>query len=98
MWAAIVGALGRVAGWFLGAGTMKWALFAFLWFAVAQLFAIVLDLLPSWVSADALNANTSAFTPALWFFIDYFKVQDGISLVLGAAVVRFLIRRIPFIG
>ncbi|WP_109064064.1 DUF2523 family protein [Aggregatibacter kilianii] len=32
------------------------------------------------------------------YMLDYLKFKDGVSLILSAYSVRFLIRRIPFIG
>lgn len=98
MFAAIVAAFGRILAWLLSAGSMKWALGAFLAFGLTLLVDLVLSLLPAWFSPDALSASTSVFPPSLWFFIDYFQLQLGLSMTFAAYCARFLIRRIPFIG
>lgn len=98
MFAVIVAALGQFVSWLLGASTFKWIFSAFLWFGLAALLDLLLDLLPGWFSTDGLVSASAVFTPEIWFFIDYFNVQLGLSLTFSAWVVRFLIRRIPFVG
>ncbi|WP_307941535.1 DUF2523 family protein [Pseudomonas mosselii] len=36
--------------------------------------------------------------PSVWYFMSIFQIPYGITVVLSAYVLRFLIRRIPFIG
>ena len=40
----------------------------------------------------------SNFGEAISYFLNYIKLKEGIELILTAYNVRFLIRRIPFIG
>ena len=98
MYALIFAALSRVVAWCLGSGVIKWGFTALLWFGLALLLDLVLDLLPAWFSPDGIASASAVFTPEVWFFVDYFQLQTGLSMLLGAYVARFLIRRIPFIG
>ncbi len=98
MFGLIVAAASRVVAWGLGSGVVKWGFTALLWFGLALLLDIVLDLLPAWFSSDGIGGASSVFTPEIWYFIDYFNLQLGLSMLFGAYVARFLIRRIPFIG
>ncbi|WMC01031.1 hypothetical protein [Inovirus D_HF2_144] len=51
---------------------------------------------------DSLDYDLSNYAGGIGggisYILDYLKVKDGISLILSAYSVRFLIRRIPFIG
>lgn len=98
MFAALVAAFGRILSWFLGASSMKWAVGAFLAFGLTLLVDLILTLFPTWFSPDGLASATSVFPPSMWFFIDYFQLQVGLSMTFSAYVARFLIRRIPFLG
>lgn len=50
---------------------------------------------PEWLSgADPF----ASIDPGVVFFIDALQVPEGIAIVLGAYLLRFLIRRIPVIG
>nr|DAJ72357.1 MAG TPA: Protein of unknown function (DUF2523) [Inoviridae sp.] len=40
----------------------------------------------------------SNFGEGISYFLNYIKLKEGIELILTAFNVRFLIRRIPFIG
>ncbi|MDR7334281.1 hypothetical protein [Roseateles asaccharophilus] len=98
MYAALLAVLGRVFAWVMGAGTLKWAVGAFLLFGVTILVDILLDLLPTWFDPAQLVGATSVFTPSIWYFLDYFAFQTGLSMMFAAYAVRFLIRRLPVIG
>ena len=89
---------GKLVKWVFGAGIMKWGFLSVLWFGMALMLDLVLDLLPSYMSGDGLTSATSAFSPQVWFFMDYFMVGTMLSMILSAYCIRFLIRRIPVIG
>lgn len=40
----------------------------------------------------------SSLSPEIWYFLDIFKFDFGIPLLISAVVARFLIRRLPFVG
>ncbi|WP_109079850.1 DUF2523 family protein [Aggregatibacter aphrophilus] len=51
---------------------------------------------------ESLDYNLSTYSGSLGqgisYILNYLKFKDGVSLILSAYSVRFLIRRIPFIG
>lgn len=98
MFNVLVAALVRVFGWLLGSGVVKWGVLALLWFGFSLFLDIILDLLPAWFTPAGLSSATSVFTPEIWYFIDYFNMQTGISMILAAYTARFLIRRVPFLN
>jgi len=51
---------------------------------------------PAWVSSA--GTNLGAIPPGVVFFADAFKIGPGLTIILGAYVIRFAIRRIPLIG
>lgn len=57
----------------------------------------VLELLPvpDWLTgADPF----ASIDPGVVFFVDALRLPEGIAIVVGAYLIRFLIRRIPGIG
>lgn len=40
----------------------------------------------------------SVIDPSVWYFLNIMQVPFGISVVTSAYLLRFLVRRIPFIG
>lgn len=50
---------------------------------------------PAWLSgADPF----AAIDPGVVFFADALQIPEGISIVIGAYVLRFLVRRVPVVG
>jgi len=61
-------------------------------------FIRLLDLLPIGTYFDS-SANLFANLPgSVWFFMNMFQLKFGITTILGAYLIRFLIRRLPGIG
>lgn len=51
---------------------------------------------PTWLQNQTnLLGNIS---PEIAFFAEAFALSEGFAIVFGATLIRFLIRRIPFIG
>lgn len=90
--------IGRAAFTFLtSALTSKFVLISVILTSITVLLDLLLTLLPSWFSgADTLSSLS--LNPLGWYLIDYFRLQEGLALIMSAYVTRFLIRRIPFIG
>ena len=83
---------------------LGWLLDVLLW-VPQKLYELVLDGLAGVLEAIPvpgwLDGGLSLFTnlPAgIVYFADALAIPEGIGIVLGAYLVRFLIRRIPFIG
>ena len=98
MWGLITGALSWIVKYILGAGSMKWIITSLLLLGLSALITLGTSLLPAWFSDANFSNSFSTFTPSLWYFFDYFKLDYAFGLILGAYITRFLIRRIPFIG
>lgn len=98
MFAPLIAALTRILAWFTGPAVIKW-LFALVATAgFALLLDVLLSLLPAWFDGASLQASAAWFPPEVWYFIDYFQLQQGLGLMFSAYVARFLIRRLPVIG
>ena len=87
-----------VLTWFLRAVVVKFLVMAVAVVVVSQLLPIAGGLIASFVSSSSLTSAWSALTAGEWFFLDFFRLDVGVPLVVSAYIARFLIRRIPFIG
>lgn len=69
---------------------------------VAQwLWEAVLKLLSTDFITGLITSATqllSQIDPGIWYFMDFLQVPFGITVCFSALLMRFLIRRIPFIG
>lgn len=65
------------------------------------LWQAVLELMSTSVMVGIITSAGEIFTaidPSVWYFLGIMQIPYGITVVLGAYVLRFLVRRIPFIG
>lgn len=83
---------------------LDWIYDFFQWLG-QKIFAGVLEGLASVLNAipvpDFFNDAAGLFNnipPSFLFFLNLFAVGEGIAMITGALVLRFLIRRIPIIG
>lgn len=61
-------------------------------------FLKLLNLLPI---SSYFTESAGMFTnipSSVWYFLDMFQIKFGITTILGAYLIRFLIRRIPGFG
>lgn len=83
---------------------MNWLLDGLIWLAekLAELFLAALSALVNAIPAPGFYAdlgNFAAQVPAsVWWMADVMAFGYGVTTVMGAYAIRFLIRRIPFIG
>ena len=87
--------LARILSWVVD--FFQWV-FEWLWSALLGALLTVLNAIPvpGWL-ADAPNV-VSALPPGVAFFLQSFMLPQGLAIIIGAYVIRFIIRRIPLIG
>lgn len=82
----------------------QWLLDAFLyipkklWELLLDAFATVIEAIPV---PEFINTAGNAFgsiPPNILFFANFFALGEGITMILSAYVLRFIIRRLPIIG
>lgn len=83
---------------------LSW-LIDFVEWCVTKIFLLIFDAVvavlslipvPEWL-AD-LSGNITAIDPGILFFVRPFELGTGLTWVVSAYVIRFLIRRIPVVG
>ena len=72
---------------------------------LTALFAVMTLLIPKaiefatpYLGVNSLNATFGGMDSGIWWYMDFFALDFGLPLMISAAVARFLIRRLPFIG
>lgn len=83
---------------------LQWLFDLVLWLP-KKLFSLIMDALATFFEAlpvpefvTQAAAYFQGIPSGFLFFLNYFAVGEGMAMVLGAYVLRFVIRRIPFIG
>lgn len=92
--APILSAIFTAFAWLLRSVIIKFVVLFSLFWLISELAPVLLSLLPPITFGDSF----SVLSPGVWFFLDFFQLQTGATMMLSAFVTRFLIRRIPVIG
>jgi hypothetical protein len=95
MFGIVLSALNVILGFVFRSLIVKFVTFFALFFVTTEFIQLVVPLLPG---ASALTNAFAAQAPGVWYFLDLFKVNFGLSACLSAFVTRFIIRRLPVIG
>lgn len=95
MYGILVSALNTALGFILKGIIVKFVLFFGLYYVVSEFIEYLSTKLPTF---SGLPAELSEMPSGLWYFLDLFQISPGISICISAALLRFMIRRIPLIG
>jgi hypothetical protein len=98
MYAIFAAAINGALSFVLRSIIVKFAFFFALYFVASEILAVAADMLFPKDSEKSLDAAFNQLTPAMWFVIDYFKMDVGIPALISAYLTRFMIRRLPVIG
>lgn len=69
-----------------------------IWAEILDALASVVELIPVPGFFTSASAAFSAIPSSVVFFASKFAIAEGILIILSAYLIRFIIRRIPFIG
>lgn len=84
-----------VITWVFRSILVKFLIMFALFFVVSEFIPVLIKLLPT----DTNIKNLFDLLPEqMWYFLNYFKIPTGVTLIISAMLTRFLIRRIPIIG
>lgn len=95
MYAILVSALNYFLTFLVKSVLVKFVTFFALFFIVSGFIEYLAPLLPN---ASSLNSSFGGIGAGVWYFLDLFQVSTGVSAVVSAYTLRFMIRRIPVIG
>jgi len=94
---AALSALFSVIGWAFKSLVIKFVVFFALFFIVVG-FVEVLNASGILPTADTFKNAMGGIPAGVWYYLNIFKFNLGISLLVSAWATRFIIRRIPVIG
>ena len=69
-----------------------------LWAELLDGLAAILSAIPVPDFVSVAQGALSSLPSSVVFFLDKFEFASGVSMIMGAYLLRFLIRRIPLIG
>lgn len=95
MFGRVLSALFSVVGWAVKFSVTKAILFFGIYYVVYEFTGVIVDYLPT---ASILNNAFQGINGDVAYFLTFFQIPAGLTMLLSAYVTRFMIRRIPFIG
>jgi hypothetical protein len=87
-----------LVSWIFRGVVVKFVILTAVYAVVAVMIPVAISYLTPHIGTGSLTSAFSAVDPSVWFWLDFFQLGFGLPLILSAAVARFLIRRLPFIG
>lgn len=94
MWAILQKAL----IWLLDAAQIKFVISVVITAIAAFLYNLVINLIQPFLNTSAISSAFASINPSVWYFFDLANLSSGVSIIIGAYSIRFIVRRIPFIG
>lgn len=89
--------LSAALSWVFQVVILKFVIFTGLYLVVTSFVGFLLDKL-SVYGPTQLLAAMDGFTPAMWYFFDFTMFTQFFPAMISAYILRFSIRRIPFLG
>lgn len=87
-----------IVSWIFREVIIKFVVFGALFALIGLVVPYAVGFLGSNVSTDGLNGAFTSLPSGIWWFLDIFRLDFGLPLVISAFIARFLIRRLPVIG
>lgn len=94
----MIAILWPVISWIFREVLIKFVIFSALFAVVSFLVPYVVQFLGTFISSTGLTNAFAGIPDGVWFFLDLFRLDYGIPLIISSMVSRFLIRRLPVIG
>ena len=77
---------------------VKFLILTALFILMEFLLPFLLGLLSPAISTSSLSSAFSGLDGGVSYWLSFFAIDAGLPLIISAAITRFLIRRLPFIG
>lgn len=87
--------LSAVVSWLFKGVLIKFVIFTVMYVVVTAVIGYISSKVPS---ANTFSNSFATWTPAMWYFADITLFTQFFPALMSALILRFAIRRIPFIG
>jgi hypothetical protein len=90
--------IASMLSWVFREVVVKFVVFIAVFSMVSFLVPIAVSYLGGFISPSSISGAFGAIDSGVWFVLKFFRLNDGVPLIVSAYVSRFLIRRLPLIG
>lgn len=87
-----------LVSWIFRGVVVKFLILTAVFAVMAALIPVAVGLIFPFIGGASLTDSFLGLDSGVWWLLDFFALDYGIPLLIAAAVTRFLIRRLPFIG
>jgi hypothetical protein len=98
MWPMLLSFLWTAVSFIFRTVVIKFFIFSALFVLLTELLPIVLRLLNFSHFVAGMQGSMVHIPPSVWFFLNAFRFDVGVPLILTAYATRFIIRRLPVVG
>lgn len=95
MWAILTNAVNYLLRLLFTVAPIKFVFLIVVFLIIDVLLKIVFSFLPSWLNPQLL---INSIPPDFWWFLHLMSLDTGFPMLMAAWAIRFLIRRVPFVG
>jgi hypothetical protein len=90
--------LWAVVSWLLREVIIKFVIFTAMVCLISFLVPYAVEYVKPFLVGQALTSAFDNLPSGIWYFLDYFRVDFGLPVLISAYIARFMIRRLPIIG
>ena len=98
MWPILLSFLWTAVSFIFRTVVIKFLIFTAMFVLLTELIPIVLSMLNFNSIVGNLQSALNYIPPSVWFFLNAFRLDVGVPLILSAYGSRFIIRRLPVVG
>jgi hypothetical protein len=98
MFQIIIAAVWTAISFLFRTVVIKFVIFTAMFVLLTELMPIVLRLLNIQDFNANLHNSLTHIPSSVWYFLNAFRFDLGVPLILSAYASRFIIRRLPFVG
>jgi large-conductance mechanosensitive channel len=88
----------RALLWLIDIAQVKFIVTAAISAITLALYSLVQNLIQPIINVQAISNAFAALPPSVWYFADMLNMVQGFTMLMAAFVIRFIVRRLPFVG
>lgn len=87
-----------IVNWIFRNVIVKFVILTCVYLVVTLLLPMMLSILSPYLGVDVLTNAFTSLPPMTWYFLDMFRLDVGLPVMLSLGVTLFVLRRVPFLN
>lgn len=98
MWAILLSTVWTTVSFIFRTVVIKFVIFTAMFLLLSELLPMVIRIVGFRSFTSTLATSLLQIPSSVWFFLNAFRFDVGVPLILSAYASRFVIRRLPLVG